>query len=208
MSWSTAARDSMWLSQSVTRTAAFTSCDHLLGGYLPLFCFLPFINLSLISCIPSLSSHISPVTPPPCFLPQLPPCSEFTLWSNLLSSPLFSLRNFLPTLKVSQELLFFQVRTFWKIVSVQFAETAVRCQRAETSLNINGLQIVTRTKWHHPGRSCKHLDCDVENRGRADIKRKVFMSPSPNALLLFLHLLYRLLWVSEWRWPSFRTTSG
>lgn len=124
VSRSTAACDSMWLSQSERSNAAtsFTSCDHLLCGYLRLFCLLPSIDLSLLSCIPPLSSPISPVTPPPCFLPQLPPSSEFILLKSFVK-----LSSALP-----QDLLlmhcrclwsFYNVGTFWKLVFVLFAVT-------------------------------------------------------------------------------------
>lgn len=85
------------------------------------FAFLPSIDLSLLPCIPSPSSPISSVTPPPCLLPQLPFSSEFILWSDLLSSLVSSLRSSLPTLKVS---LGVSIKSgVWELVSVQFVQT-------------------------------------------------------------------------------------
>lgn len=187
------------------RTAAtnLTSCDHLLCDYTHLSCLIPSIDLFPLPCIPSLSSPISHGTHP-VLLPSSALC---ILWVySLLSS---ALPQELPSYTEGVSGVSIKARTFWKpclcAICRDLPQFIVR--GAERTLKIKPFYRLLQETPKTP--SSFFFLSALLWCGEKEEWKDHSVSFFSNAALLFPDCCDSL-WVSccEWRWPSFRTTSG
>lgn len=204
----------MRLGQSEPSTAVFTSCDHLLGGYLclpPLHRFIssPLYSLTLLPHLFCHSSSLLPSSAP--FFLWVYPLKWFVKLSCVLPQELTSY-----TEGVSRG--FYKVRSLWELVSVQFVQT-VKLQfivkRAEKSLNVNIFQIITRnTKGIIQGiltsilwRKWRLGRCKVFSRN-ASFFNAVWLFFSPPLLQIAVNLWVKMAVFQNNFWVSILIMSG
>ncbi len=151
-----------------TEATSFTSCNHLLGGYLRLPCLVPSINSSL------------PRSPPPSLLSLLRPASFL---SSLHPLEFILLKSFVKLVSVlPQELPSYTEGVSGVFMKSGLSGSLFMCNLPRLlycSLLSDGREKAEHftdcyevSKHHPPGHSRKHLDCGVDKMEFRQVKKE------------------------------------